>query len=217
MSDYSPGTVFDLDLDPLAEDFDFSSIPDVVGGSPDGEASKKRPARTLAPNLTRRSHKKSRGGCFSCKARKIKVRSSPHTIAPYVGEKAKIDSPEQCQETRPACENCVGKELDCKYPTRSDQRIIRRPLNTSRPSDTSVASASQPRIDLTPLPPPTTLNMADLRCLHHYMAFATPHLPLGNDSVWINQVPEFAQDVGMSLLSQEQPSVLTTVPHSTNI
>ena len=92
MSDYSPGTVFDLDLDPLAEDFDFSSIPDVVGGSPDGEASKKRPARTLAPNLTRRSHKKSRGGCFSCKARKIKVRSSPHTIAPYVGEKAKIDS-----------------------------------------------------------------------------------------------------------------------------
>jgi hypothetical protein len=34
---------------------------------------KPRTQRTLAPNLTRRSHKKSRGGCFNCKSRKIKV------------------------------------------------------------------------------------------------------------------------------------------------
>jgi hypothetical protein len=37
---------------------------------------KTRAHRTLAPNLTRRSHKKSRGGCFNCKTRKIKVRPS---------------------------------------------------------------------------------------------------------------------------------------------
>lgn len=39
----------------------------------DGAQSKARTHRTLAPNLTRRSHKKSRGGCFNCKSRKIKV------------------------------------------------------------------------------------------------------------------------------------------------
>src|ERR1700722_6985051 len=37
---------------------------------------KAREHRILTPNLTRRSHKKSRGGCFNCKARKIKVRPS---------------------------------------------------------------------------------------------------------------------------------------------
>jgi hypothetical protein len=43
----------------------------------EGAQPKARTHRTLAPNLTRRSHKKSRGGCFNCKARKIKVRLSP--------------------------------------------------------------------------------------------------------------------------------------------
>jgi hypothetical protein len=44
---------------------------DIEGAQP-----KLRTHRTLAPNLTRRSHKKSRGGCFNCKSRKIKVRLS---------------------------------------------------------------------------------------------------------------------------------------------
>jgi hypothetical protein len=38
--------------------------------------------RTLAPNLTRRSHKKSRGGCFSCKTRKIKVGDHNDLVKP---------------------------------------------------------------------------------------------------------------------------------------
>ncbi|KFY62836.1 hypothetical protein V497_02203 [Pseudogymnoascus sp. VKM F-4516 (FW-969)] len=41
----------------------------------------------------RKGHKKSRGGCFSCKRRKIK-----------------------CQETLPACLNCLRRSLECKYP-----------------------------------------------------------------------------------------------------
>lgn len=32
-------------------------------------------ARNVAPNLRRKAHRKSRGGCFNCKSRKIKVRS----------------------------------------------------------------------------------------------------------------------------------------------
>lgn len=30
-------------------------------------------ARAVAPNLRRKAHRKSRGGCFNCKSRKIKV------------------------------------------------------------------------------------------------------------------------------------------------
>lgn len=44
--------------------------------------SPRRTPRTLAPNLSRRSHKKSRGGCHSCKARKIKVGVSAQSKNP---------------------------------------------------------------------------------------------------------------------------------------
>lgn len=63
--------------------FDFAAsdhVPDWYPGSEhdDGEpidngSLPRRTPRTLAPNLTRRSHKKSRAGCFNCKTRKIKV------------------------------------------------------------------------------------------------------------------------------------------------
>ena len=43
---------------------------------PEDAMPKPKTQRTLAPNLTRRSHKKSRGGCFNCKSRKIKVNSA---------------------------------------------------------------------------------------------------------------------------------------------
>lgn len=33
-------------------------------------------ARLAGPNLRRKAHRKSRGGCFNCKSRKIKVRKS---------------------------------------------------------------------------------------------------------------------------------------------
>ncbi|KIX03103.1 uncharacterized protein Z518_06653 [Rhinocladiella mackenziei CBS 650.93] len=69
--------------------------------------------RTLAPNLTRRSHKKSRGGCFSCKSRKIK-----------------------CGEQKPACGSCLMKGINCVYPTeqpvrKSNLPLIRRNPHTS--------------------------------------------------------------------------------------
>ncbi|KAJ9653813.1 hypothetical protein H2198_007041 [Neophaeococcomyces mojaviensis] len=49
--------------------------------------------RTLTPNLTRRTHRKSRNGCFQCKNRRIK-----------------------CDEADPACQNCLAKALVCTYP-----------------------------------------------------------------------------------------------------
>ncbi|KAH0848333.1 C6 transcription factor [Fonsecaea pedrosoi] len=61
--------------------------------------------RTLAPNLTRRSHKKSRGGCFSS----------------------------------------------------------------------------------------ATFSILDMRFFHHFLTIAYPHLPVDNDHVWVNDIPQFAE------------------------
>ncbi|KFZ01854.1 hypothetical protein V501_09761 [Pseudogymnoascus sp. VKM F-4519 (FW-2642)] len=59
-------------------------------GSSSLEPPKPRSNSQLGP---RKGHKKSRGGCFSCKRRKIK-----------------------CQETLPSCLNCLRRSLECKYP-----------------------------------------------------------------------------------------------------
>ncbi|OBU00771.2 hypothetical protein VE01_01237 [Pseudogymnoascus verrucosus] len=59
-------------------------------GSSSLEPPKPRSSSQLGP---RKGHKKSRGGCFSCKRRKIK-----------------------CQETLPSCLNCLRRSLECKYP-----------------------------------------------------------------------------------------------------
>ena len=80
------------DLNSIAS-WDFPSDP-TTPGSIGGQRDTKHKTRTLAPNLTRRSHKKSRGGCFSCKQRKIK-----------------------CSETKPSCGSCLMKGLPCVYPT----------------------------------------------------------------------------------------------------
>jgi hypothetical protein len=67
MSNSSSGNL--LDFDTLDETFDLSPWPE----STESDSQLRKVPRTLAPNLTRRSHKKSRGGCFNCKSRKIKV------------------------------------------------------------------------------------------------------------------------------------------------
>ena len=137
---------------------------DVSSDSPDDNIASKhersRTPRTLAPNLTRRSHKKSRSGCFSCKARKIK-----------------------CQETRPACDNCVLKDLSCKYP--NGKHISSRdngPLNIARRPQPSSLSLTN-----------DMFTMTDMRLFHHFLTMAYPHLPLGNEKVWVNEIPKFAQ------------------------
>ena len=83
-------------------------------GSTNGSATARHKTRTLAPNLTRRSHKKSRGGCYSCKSRKIK-----------------------CGEQKPTCTSCLMKDITCVYPSneqaprKSNIPLIKRNPNTS--------------------------------------------------------------------------------------
>ncbi|KEF60381.1 uncharacterized protein A1O9_01941 [Exophiala aquamarina CBS 119918] len=114
--------------------------------------------RTLAPNLTRRSHKKSRGGCYSCKSRKIK-----------------------CGEQKPACGSCLMKGITCVYPaTEQPQRKSNLPLIKRNPNvSPSFCGAS--------------FSLLDMRFFHHFLTIAYPHLPVDNDHVWVNEIPQFAE------------------------
>lgn len=122
-----------------------------------GSERKQQKTRTLAPNLTRRSHKKSRGGCFNCKSRKIK-----------------------CGEQKPACGSCLMKGTTCLYPTEPVARKSNLPLIKRNPSSA-------------PSFPEATFSMLDMRFFHHFLTIAYPHLPLDNDHVWVNDIPQFAE------------------------
>ncbi|KIV79582.1 hypothetical protein PV11_07133 [Exophiala sideris] len=76
-----------------------------------GDHPKQHKTRKLTPNLTRRSHKKSRGGCISCKGRKIK-----------------------CNEQKPVCQSCSVKGLNCVYPTEQAMRKSSLPLLRRNPA-----------------------------------------------------------------------------------
>lgn len=117
--------------------------------------------RTLAPNLTRRSHKKSRAGCYTCKTRKIK-----------------------CGEQKPKCGNCLLKGLDCIYPT----------VDTSKRKEPAIALTKRNVGGITGSPRTATFSMLDMRFFHHFLTTAYPHLPLGNDHVWVNEIPQFAEN-----------------------
>ncbi|KAL4966388.1 Zn(II)2Cys6 transcription factor [Aspergillus stella-maris] len=132
----------------------------------------------LAPvprtNRVKRPHTKSRRGCYSCKSRRIK-----------------------CQETRPACANCVHKDLDCVYPVkvraeeptpdRTQEQMQRQsPSKSSKGSCATLAFSSE--ISVTPF------TGDDLRFWHHFLVDARPHLPFGDEQNWLSTVPAFAHD-----------------------
>jgi hypothetical protein len=105
----------------------------------------------------------------------------------------------QCQETKPSCENCVLKGLECKYPSKTDQKILRRPSCSSR-SNSAVVRSDEPQLAPT-LSPPTSFTMDDMRFYHQFLTVAYPHLPLGNDSVWLQEIPIIAQQVQTSIIT----------------
>ncbi len=160
--------------------------------------------RTLAPNLTRRSHKKSRAGCFNCKTRKIKVLPGPFimnllrrlslTCSNVIvsGGRSSYLTDSQCQETRPCCENCTLKELECKYPTKADQHLRRRTDEASSAMVFATPSVSQPSLTTSEA---FNFTLTDLKFFHHFLVVAHPHLPLGNEKVWVQKIPVFAQEV----------------------
>ena len=43
-------------------------------------------------------------------------------------------------------------------------------------------------------------SLIDMRLFHHFLFHAYPHLPVGNDAVWVGRVPAVAYHVRSSLL-----------------
>ncbi|KAF9888562.1 hypothetical protein FE257_008494 [Aspergillus nanangensis] len=107
----------------------------------------------------KRPHTKSRRGCFNCKARKVK-----------------------CPETRPACKNCMIRDLECVYPAEEvSERII-----APKRDFPSLVSTRQ----LSPHP----FTGDDLRFFHHFLLDARPYLPFGNEQSWKVKVPAYAHE-----------------------
>ncbi|KAL2864290.1 Zn(II)2Cys6 transcription factor [Aspergillus lucknowensis] len=110
----------------------------------------------------KRQHTKSRGGCLRCKSRRIK-----------------------CQETKPACANCMCKDLECVY----------RVLDGETLPSSAVGSVAQDAS--TPPSIPQALSLAqftadDLQFFQHFLVAARPHLPFGNERQWRADIPAFA-------------------------
>ncbi|RMZ86312.1 hypothetical protein DV736_g6463, partial [Chaetothyriales sp. CBS 134916] len=90
----------------------------------------------------------------------------------------------KCGEEKECCHNCIVKGIGCKYRgaerPKLEIRFVRAPAR------------------LLPLPvlptrQPETLTLTDLRLFHHFLTAAYPHLPAGNDSVWLLEIPKIAE------------------------
>ncbi|RMZ71938.1 RTM1 [Pyrenophora seminiperda CCB06] len=92
----------------------------------------------------RKTHTKSRKGCFQCKTR--------HT---------------KCNEARPRCGNCLRLDIHCTFPT-IPESYTASPQTSTSPSVTSpyVDSATAESPDTAPNS--SELPIADLRLLHHW-------------------------------------------------
>lgn len=114
--------------------------------------------------IQRRSHKKSRAGCLSCKSRRIK-----------------------CSEEKPTCTNCMLKSKTCEYPAPK-----LNPVNLRFGNSSSVPLAGRPSHPISLVNDGFTLR--DLRLFHHFLNHAYPSLPLGNQAIWIRDVPQLVYE-----------------------
>ncbi|RMZ77321.1 hypothetical protein DV737_g4441, partial [Chaetothyriales sp. CBS 132003] len=134
-----------------------------TGGQATVEPQRVMMTRKLAVGQTRRPHTKSRKGCLPCKARKIK-----------------------CGEEKESCHNCVAKDIPCEYRGGESAELEIHAVRAVR---------APPRL----LPQPLlstgaeTLASTDLRLFHHFLTTAYPHLPAGNDAVWLLEIPKIAE------------------------
>jgi hypothetical protein len=135
---------------------------------------------------SRKGHRKSREGCFNCKRRKIKVCITLSSMGCLTKS--------QCQETQPACENCTKKNLNCSYPAPKTLKALQG----------SLLYASSPIASVNLQGTPTIFTLTDMRLFHHFLMDAYPHLPVGNDSAWLSQVPLIAHHVSSDKFQHER-------------
>ncbi|KAH2768870.1 hypothetical protein KXV52_005677 [Aspergillus fumigatus] len=128
-------------------------------------------AKIMTNQRQKRPHTKSRWGCYNCRARRVK-----------------------CQETKPACENCMYRDLECVYPSKVREWVGAGKQTASR-GDALVASSPSGK----PVPRSQGLAVSpfsrdDLRFFHHFLIAARPHLPFGSEETWATEVPRYAHE-----------------------
>lgn len=131
-------------------------------------------SRYSAP-LSRRTHVKSRLGCFTCKRRRVK-----------------------CNEVRPMCSSCRRLGLRCEYPIYSSPTVTSTSTLTTT-LDTSSALSAVPFSAGDPQAPISMLTLVDLRFYHQFLTVGFPALPLKAESVW-PQCAAMSHQVSHSLM-----------------
>lgn len=94
---------------------------------------------------------------------------------------------QQCKENRPICDYCLHRDLECQWP---DIQI-----NHTGALVQKRASQSAPILSMNPQLPMPVFAMQDFRLFNHFIQSAYPHQPIGNDSVWKQEIPSIASDV----------------------
>jgi hypothetical protein len=102
----------------------------------------------------KRAHRKSRNGCFGCKARKVKVGPSPFTDLSnmFCFRNRPILTNQKCDEKLP-CGNCVKRREKC--------------LSNSKRSDSDEPISIRP--PLSPLPQDSKVNLLHIELFHHFV------------------------------------------------
>ncbi|KUJ12226.1 uncharacterized protein LY89DRAFT_225053 [Mollisia scopiformis] len=88
----------------------------------------------------------------------------------------------KCKENRPSCDYCAHRNLKCEWPDIHVNQIgtlIRKP--------TPVVS-----VPINPQTRDPVYSAQDFRLFYHFIQYAYPHHPLGNDSVWTHEIPAIA-------------------------
>ncbi|TAQ90835.1 hypothetical protein B7494_g831 [Chlorociboria aeruginascens] len=116
---------------------------------------------------TKRPHRKSRGGCSTCKAKKIK-----------------------CDEAQPKCNFCAARNLTCHYgirpttpkptPPGSSQSLVAMTPKNSPPSIDFCKTMGNVSPSITSMPGVSSIE--DLRLMHHYSTFVWNSVSLGDFS-----------------------------------
>lgn len=120
----------------------------------------------------------------------------------------------QCQEGKPACNGCVKMRLTCVYPTppqvpsqnsqnpehrqgQDQLQVVRGSENGSERGENAdlEREAGYLRLNASFQATPTVFSMLDMKLFHHFMVEAHPHVPLGNDDVWVRDIAGYSHSV----------------------
>lgn len=115
------------------------------------------PAPSLPPGRQIKPHRKTRNGCFDCKRRRVK-----------------------CQETRPACDNCIRNGLRCTYPSRVKLAYDILGASPDAPQTQSMKELHSGQLQYTAI---------DMLLLSNFITKAHPKLPTVSDDVWTGHIP----------------------------